>query len=74
MSRSKWATIERARDILGLGDEATLAEIKRAYHRLSKNIIPTVSMARGKVMQTKCISSPQPMSNSCNIVRSTDFL
>ena len=34
--RQGWQAIEQAREILGLGDRATLAEIKRAYHRLSK--------------------------------------
>ena len=36
MNRKEWQAIERARDLLGLGEAATLAEIKRAYHRQSK--------------------------------------
>ena len=30
MNRKEWQAIERARDLLGLGEAATLAEIKRA--------------------------------------------
>ena len=36
MNRKEWQAIERARDLLVLGEAATLAEIKRAYHRQSK--------------------------------------
>ena len=36
MNRQEWQAIEQAKDLLRLGDRATLAEIKRAYHRLSK--------------------------------------
>ena len=36
MNAQKWQAIEQASEILRLGDRATLAEIKRAYHRLSK--------------------------------------
>ena len=40
MNRKEWQAIEQARDILKLGDRATLGEIKRAYHRLSKEYHP----------------------------------
>lgn len=36
MNRKEWLAIEQARDLLRLEHRATLAEIKRAYHRLSK--------------------------------------
>ncbi len=36
MNRKEWQAIEQARDLLQLGDRATLAEIKRAYRRQSK--------------------------------------
>ena len=36
MNRKEWQAIEQARDLLGLGEAATLAEIKRAYHRQSR--------------------------------------
>lgn len=36
MNRKEWQAIEKAGQLLGLGDKATLGEIKRAYYRLSK--------------------------------------
>ena len=36
MKRTEWRAIEEAVELLGLGDRATQAEIKRAYHRMSK--------------------------------------
>ncbi len=43
MTRKEWEAISTARDILGLGEAATRAEIKRAYHRLSKKYHPDTS-------------------------------
>ncbi|WP_028583619.1 J domain-containing protein [Desulfogranum mediterraneum] len=40
MNRKKWQAIEKARHTLLLGEAATLAEIKRAYHRLCKRYHP----------------------------------
>jgi curved DNA-binding protein CbpA len=40
MTRKEWQAIERARKVLGLGDRATLAEMKKAYRRLSKKHHP----------------------------------
>lgn len=49
MNRKEWLAIEQARDLLQLEDRATLAEIKRAYHRLSKLHHPdTAKVAGGK--------------------------
>lgn len=36
MNSREWQAIEEAAQVLGLGDRATQAEIKRAFHRLSK--------------------------------------
>lgn len=36
MNSREWQRIEQAAQVLGLGDSATLAEIRRAFHRLSK--------------------------------------
>ena len=43
MNRKEWEAIEEAGKILGLGDKATLGEIKRAYYRLSKEHHPDVA-------------------------------
>lgn len=40
MTRKEWQAIEEARRVLGLGEEATLAQIKAAYRRLSKEHHP----------------------------------
>lgn len=40
MNRKEWQAIEQARRVLGLGERATLAEIKEAYRRLSKQHHP----------------------------------
>lgn len=40
MNAKQWQAIEQAAKVLGLGDRATLAEIKRAFHRLSKQYHP----------------------------------
>jgi hypothetical protein len=36
MNAKEWQAIEQAGEVLGLGERATLAEIKRSYRRLSK--------------------------------------
>lgn len=45
MTRKEWQAIDRARKVLGLGERATLAEIKKAYHRLSKQHHPDIRSA-----------------------------
>jgi curved DNA-binding protein CbpA len=42
MTRKEWAEIKAAADLLGLGENATLAEIKKAYRRKSKKYHPDV--------------------------------
>ena len=43
MNRKEWKAIQDAGKILGLGDKATVGEIKRAYYRLSKEHHPDVT-------------------------------
>ena len=42
MTRKEWAEITAAAELLGLGESATLAEIKKAYRRKSKKHHPDV--------------------------------
>ena len=42
MTKKEWADIKAAAALLGLGEKATLAEIKKAYRRLSKKHHPDV--------------------------------
>ena len=45
MTRKEWAEIKAAAVVLGLGERATLAEIKKAYRRLSKKYHPDIKKA-----------------------------
>jgi len=40
MNKKEWQAIDRARELLKLGDKATLGEMKRAYHRMCKKYHP----------------------------------
>ena len=40
MNQKEWQAIEQARELLKLDDRATLGEMKRAYHRMSKKYHP----------------------------------
>lgn len=40
MNKKEWQAIEKARELLKLGDKATLGEMKRAYHRMCKRYHP----------------------------------
>ena len=42
MTRKEWVKIKEAADLLGLGEKASLAEIKKAYRYLSKKHHPDV--------------------------------
>lgn len=42
MTRKEWAEIKAAAELLGLGENATLSEIKKAYRRKSKKHHPDV--------------------------------
>ena len=43
MTKKDWKKITEAKDILGLADKATLADIKKAYRRMSKKHHPDLS-------------------------------
>lgn len=40
MNKEKWSKIKAAGELLGLGEAASLAEIKKAYRRLAKQYHP----------------------------------
>jgi len=46
MTNDEWKKILAAKDLLGLPDQATLAEIKKAYRRLSKEHHPDLARHR----------------------------
>ncbi len=45
MTRKEWQAIQRAGELLGLGERASQAEIKQAYHRLCKRYHPDTASA-----------------------------
>ena len=47
MTRKQWAEIKAAAELLNLGEKATLAEIKKAYRRLSRKYHPDVQKNSG---------------------------
>jgi curved DNA-binding protein CbpA len=40
VNRKEWTKIREAADLLGLGEKASLAEVKKAYRRMSKKYHP----------------------------------
>ena len=48
MTNDEWKKIVAAKNLLGLPDQATLAEIKKAYRRLSKEHHPDLARHRGE--------------------------
>jgi len=48
MTRKEWTQIKAAAALLGLGQRATLAEIKKVYRRMSKKYHPDVQKQTGK--------------------------
>lgn len=46
MTNDEWKKIVAAKNLLGLPDQATLAEIKKAYRRLSKEHHPDIARHR----------------------------
>jgi hypothetical protein len=51
MTKKEWAEIKAAAGLLGLGEKATLAEIKKAYRRLSKKHHPDVQEGSKKITE-----------------------
>jgi hypothetical protein len=45
MTKNEWDDIKAAADLLGLGEKASLAEIKKAYRRLSRKHHPDVQQS-----------------------------
>jgi hypothetical protein len=43
MSREQWQQLGAARELLGLGERATIREVKQAYRRLSKKHHPDLA-------------------------------
>jgi len=48
MTRKEWAEIKAAAELLRLGEKASLADIKKAYRRLSKKNHPDMRKSAGQ--------------------------
>ena len=72
MNRKEWQAIGKARELLGLADRATLAEIKRAYYKLSKQYHPDTAgedYAEGEEMMYKLTESYDLLMRYCEDYR-----
>ncbi len=73
MNHKEWQAIERARDLLQLGDRATLGEIKRAYHRLSKehhpDLVDSDRKKKGEDMMYQLTSAYELLMDYCSDYR-----
>lgn len=49
-TKEEWQKIAVAKELLGLGDKATLAQIKGAYRRLSKKYHPDMAANSGDLV------------------------
>lgn len=69
MMKKQWADIQAAAELLGLGEKASLAEIKKAYRRLSKKHHPDVQKGAkqkaGKVAMYKLTEAYQTLLKYC---------
>lgn len=69
MNTREWQAIEQAAQVLGLGDSATLAEIKKAYHRLSKLHHPDIINKSDGVQMYQIIAAYEALSLYCREYR-----
>ena len=73
MTRKEWAEIQAAAKLLGLGEKASLAEIKKAYRRLSKKHHPDVQKSAkqkaGKVAMHELSEAYQTLLHYCTHYR-----
>ena len=69
MTRKEWQEIDRARRLLGLGERATLGEIKRAYHRLSKRYHPDTGGGDDPAMMYKLTAAYELLMRHCEQYR-----
>ena len=73
MTRKEWDRIKDAADLLGLGEKASLAEIKKAYRRLAKKYHPDVRQSpgqkAGKVAMHRLTAAYQTLLDYCAAFR-----
>lgn len=65
VNAKEWQAVEQAARILELGDRATLAEIKRAFHRLSKLHHPDTGGAPDSEQMYRLTGAYEVLSRYC---------
>ena len=69
MNSKEWQRIEQAAQVLGLGDHATLAEIKRAFHRLCKLHHPDTALGNDSDKMIEITAAYEVLSRYCHDFR-----
>lgn len=69
MNSREWQRIEQAAHVLGLGEHATLAEIKKAFHRLSKLHHPDTGHNNDSDQMYNIIAAYEVLSRYCHEFR-----
>lgn len=69
MNSREWQRIEQAALVLGLGDHATLIEIKKAFHRLSKLHHPDTGHSTDSEQIYKITAAYDILSHYCHEFR-----
>jgi DnaJ-class molecular chaperone len=69
VNAKEWQAIEHAAKVLGLSDRATLAEIKRAYHRLSKLHHPDSGGKKNGEQMYRITAAYETLTHYCDAYR-----
>jgi hypothetical protein len=69
VNTKEWQAVEQAADVLGLGDRATLGEIKRAFHRLSKLHHPDAGGGKGGEQMYRITAAYDTLTRYCDAYR-----
>lgn len=69
MNSREWLAIEQASQVLGLGEKASLAEIKQAFHRLSKRHHPDTGHEENNEEMYRITAAYEVLSRYCHEFR-----
>ncbi len=69
MNSREWLAIEQASQVLGLGERATLADIKQAFHRLSKLHHPDTGHEQNEEEMYRITAAYEVLSRYCHEFR-----
>ena len=66
MKAQQWQRIVAARDLLGLGESASIVEIRKAYRRLAKQHHPDVAETNGGETMHRLTEAYQVLLDYCS--------